>query len=236
MILLLSVAVAAEPLFVADATGPITIDGVLDEESWALAAPADDFVRNNPSAGGPAPGHTEVRFVQDERALYVGMRVTESEAKVRARISAREEINSDDQIGVYLDTFHDRRSGYIFYLNPLGIQQDIRHNAGNWNPNWDTTLRSARVELEVTTDSQPNVTRSAVGRYAVKFDLGFFSTPMIDNTRLSNDQRVAVVLTDKNSAGASLSLVYFPGSRASLREKPYYEEILKKLADTVAAR
>jgi hypothetical protein len=57
---------------------------------------------------------------------------------------------------------------------------------------------------------------------------------MIDNTRLSNDQRVAVVLTDMNPAGASLSLVYFPGSRASLREKPYYEEILKKLADTVA--
>jgi hypothetical protein len=143
LVLLLSVAAAAEPLFVADATGPILVDGVLDEESWALATPADDFVRYVPSAGGPAPGHTEVRFVQDERALYVGMRVTESESRIRARISVREEINSDDQIGVYLDTFHDRRSGYIFYLNPLGIQQDIRHNAGNWNPNWDTTLRSA---------------------------------------------------------------------------------------------
>ena len=64
------------------------------------------------------------------------------------------------------------------------------------------------------------------------FDVGFFSTPMIDNTRLSNDQRVAIALTDLNSAGANLSLVYFPGSRASLREKPYYEEILRKLADT----
>jgi hypothetical protein len=39
-----------------------------------------------------------------------------------------------------------------------------------------------------------------------------------------------VVLTDLNSAGANVSLVYFPGSRASLREKPYYEEILRKLA------
>jgi hypothetical protein len=53
---------------------------------------------------------------------------------------------------------------------------------------------------------------------------------MIDNTRLSNDQRVAMVLTNLNNAGAGLSLVYFPGSRASLREKPYYEEILRKLA------
>ena len=66
----------------------------------------------------------------------------------------------------------------------------------------------------------------------VDFDVGFFSTPMIDNTRLSNDQRVALVLTDMNQYGATLSLVYFPGSRASLREKPYYEEILRKLTDT----
>ena len=53
---------------------------------------------------------------------------------------------------------------------------------------------------------------------------------MIDNTRLSNDQRVSMVLTNLNNAGAGLSIVYFPGSRASLREKPYYEEILRKLA------
>ena len=96
----------------------------------------------------------------------------------------------------------------------------------------DTTLRSARMGLEIETPQQTGVSQLSAGRYAVEFDVGFFSTPMIDNTRLSNDQRVAVVLTDMNPAGASLSLVYFPGSRASLREKPYYEEILKKLADT----
>jgi len=97
----------------------------------------------------------------------------------------------------------------------------------------DTVLRAARMGLEIETPQQTGVSQLSAGRYAVEFDVGFFSTPMIDNTRLSNDQRVAVVLTDMNPAGASLSLVYFPGSRASLREKPYYEEILKKLADTV---
>jgi hypothetical protein len=96
----------------------------------------------------------------------------------------------------------------------------------------DTATRQLRVGLEIETPDQPGVSQIASGRYAVEFEVGFFSTPMIDNTRLSNDQRVAVVLTDMNPAGASLSLVYFPGSRASLREKPYYEEILRKLADT----
>jgi len=99
----------------------------------------------------------------------------------------------------------------------------------------DTVQRSARMGLEIETPQQTGVSQLSAGRYAVEFEVGFFSTPMIDNTRLSNDQRVAVVLTDMNPAGASISLVYFPGSRASLREKPYYEEILKKLADTVAS-
>ncbi|HKP29198.1 MAG TPA: hypothetical protein VJU15_07330 [Gemmatimonadales bacterium] len=85
----------------------------------------------------------------------------------------------------------------------------------------DTAQRQIHMLLEIETGAE---------RYAVDFDVGFFSSPMLDNTRLSNDQRVAVVLTDLNSAGANVSLVYFPGSRASLREKPYYEEILRKLA------
>ena len=85
----------------------------------------------------------------------------------------------------------------------------------------DTTQREMHVMLEIETGAE---------RYAVDFDMGFYSSPMLDNTRLSNDQRVALVLTDLNSAGANVTLVYFPGSRASLREKPYYEEILRKLA------
>ena len=100
----------------------------------------------------------------------------------------------------------------------------------------DTIASELKVALEVDTPVQPGVPADAVGRYSVEFDVGFYSTPMIDNTRLSNDQRVAVVLSDMNRYGASMSLMYFPGSRASLREKPYYEEILRKLADTSANR
>ena len=96
----------------------------------------------------------------------------------------------------------------------------------------DTAQRELKVTLEIETPAQPGVRAVSVGRFAVDFQVGFFSTPMIDNTRLSNDQRVSVVLTDMNEAGASITLVVFPGSRASLREKPYYEEILRKLADT----
>jgi hypothetical protein len=120
----------------------IVVDGVLDEPCWASTPPVDQFLRYRPNQGGPPVGTTEVRFLQDERYLYVSARITGVDYPIRARISPREDINSDDQIGVYLDTYHDGRSGYVFYHNPLGIQQDARVNGNTWVVSWDTSFRS----------------------------------------------------------------------------------------------
>src|SRR3989442_11343914 len=40
-------------------------------------------------------------------------------------MAKREDIGSDVQVAVYLDTFHDRRHAYVFAANPLGIQSDL---------------------------------------------------------------------------------------------------------------
>jgi hypothetical protein len=63
----------------------------------------------------------------------------------------------------------------------------------------------------------------------VTFNVGFFDFPMIDNTRLQNNERCAIVLTEFQEFGAELALVYFPGSRASLKEKQFYDEIIDQL-------
>jgi len=139
----------AAPVQAVITTDPIAVDGVLDEPAWALAEPVTEFLRFIPSEGGAPPGSTEVRFLQDDTNLYIGVRVSAVAEPVRARYSPRESINEDDQVGVYLDTFRDRRSGYIFYFNPLGIQQDIRFSTGQWNMAWDTVIRSRGL---VTTD------------------------------------------------------------------------------------
>jgi len=52
---------------------------------------------------------------------------------------------------------------------------------------------------------------------------------MVNNSRLTRDQRYAVVLQQFNPSHARIRLLYSPGSRASLRERPYYEEILENL-------
>ena len=55
------------------ATGPITLDGRLDEPSWTSAPLATDFIQNDPREGEPATFDTEVRLLYDDDALYIGV-------------------------------------------------------------------------------------------------------------------------------------------------------------------
>ena len=51
----------------------------------------------------------------------------------------REDLGSDDLVGVYLDTFHDRQRAYFFFSTPLGIQGDgIITETGGEDSSFDT--------------------------------------------------------------------------------------------------
>lgn len=62
------------------------------------------------------------------------------------------------------------------------------------------------------------------------FWVDFYDFPMVDNTHLSHDERIAVVLREFNEANAQLAFVYFPGSHAGLKDKPFYDDMLHQLA------
>lgn len=61
------------------------------------------------------------------------------------------------------------------------------------------------------------------------FWVGFSDFPLIDNSRLRDGHRVAVVLRRWAEESAELSIAYFPSSRASLKDKVYYDEVVKEL-------
>jgi len=61
------------------------------------------------------------------------------------------------------------------------------------------------------------------------FTVSYFDFPMIDNTRLVRGQRCAVVLNSFSDQSADLTLVLFPGAYASLKEKPYYNEVIENV-------
>ena len=78
----------------------ILVDGRLDEPIWLRAAPATDFLQQDPDVGEPATERTEVRIVYDETTLYMGVHCFDDEPGRHERDFARldDEIGAGDQI------------------------------------------------------------------------------------------------------------------------------------------
>ncbi len=84
--------------------------------------------------------------------------------------------------------------------------------------------------VNVRLDIETSVNDKFINMVTQEFTIDYFQFPMIDNTRLSNDMRCAVVMRDFDFPNfIEVDILYFPGSRSSLKEKPYYDEVVKKL-------
>ena len=83
-----------------------------------------DFRQREPGDGIPVSQETTAYLSYDDKNLYAVFVCRDDPGKVRAHMAKREDIGSDDRVGVVLDTFHDRQRAYLFVTNPLGIQQD----------------------------------------------------------------------------------------------------------------
>jgi len=103
----------------------VTIDGKLDEPVWSQAARLTGFSQYEPVDGRPAEERTDVLVWYAPNAIYFGIRAYDRQpTAIRASRADRDNIDSDDYVIIYLDTFNDRRRAFFFSVNPLGIQQD----------------------------------------------------------------------------------------------------------------
>ena len=130
---------------------PPRLDGVLEDAEWANAALIDEFVQQEPSEGDPATERTVVRLMYDEHALYVGVEAYDSIPNAVIATDMRRDsrqLLNEDNFQLILDTFNDKRSGYMFVTSPLGakLEQQIaeegeggyrRGNSTNANVNLD---------------------------------------------------------------------------------------------------
>lgn len=126
---------------------PPTIDGVMDEATWNDAVPIDHFTQLETEEGKPATEPTEVRIGYDHENLYIGARCYDDEPdKIRATVMNRDgSLAYEDAVMVILDTFHDRQSGFLFMVNPLGAKYDatVRQEGEEINEDWDGLWRAA---------------------------------------------------------------------------------------------
>ncbi len=103
------------------------IDGDLNDEVWQRALPAGGElfqVEHKDNVTGSEV--TEFRVLYDKNNLYLGVWCFQKNPnEITANAGNDENSDGDDFVGVILDTFHDKRNGYIFLVTPNSLRVDV---------------------------------------------------------------------------------------------------------------
>jgi hypothetical protein len=112
------------------------------------------FIAREPADGAEPTQNTDVYLAYDQHNLYAVFVCWDKEPdKIRARMTRREDIFSDDSAEIMIDTFHDARRAYTFAANPFGVQWDALWTEGSigngtpgdftgFDPSFDTVWNS----------------------------------------------------------------------------------------------
>ena len=122
------------------------IDGTLDDAAWqGPELPTGDWLTYNPLHGSTIPQRTHVWIAYDERFLYIAFRCDDPEAgKIKTSITRRDNIWSDDWVGLSLDALGTGQVAYHMMVNPSGVQLDmLQTNSGGEDPSPDWVWDSA---------------------------------------------------------------------------------------------
>jgi hypothetical protein len=133
------------------ATGPIVLDGKLNEEVWQQSPAIVEFVQRDPAEGEAPTMRTEAHVVYDDNALYVGVTAHDSDAsRITGILTRRDQRSPSDWIRIVVDSYFDRRSAYEFGVNPVGVKTDRYYfNDGQSDDSWDAVW-DVQVEKDAT--------------------------------------------------------------------------------------
>jgi Domain of unknown function (DUF5916) len=134
-------------------TGQMSIDGVLDEAFYQTTESVSELIESLPTAGAEPTERTDAWIGFDDENVYVSARLWESapESEWVANEMRRDAstIRSNDNFGVFLDTFYDRRNSIGFYVTPVGGVADLQMtNEGSPNFDWNPVvdIRTGRFD------------------------------------------------------------------------------------------
>lgn len=126
--------IAAEPMMIEPAAAPIQIDGSLTDAGWQQATKYETWYETNPGDNIEPKVKTVGYITYDSRFLYIGV---ESEDPRPNAISSpyadHDQIsgNTDDYVGIIVDTRNDGKTAYLFLITARGVQYDaVTDDAG----------------------------------------------------------------------------------------------------------
>ncbi|MBV8846683.1 MAG: carbohydrate binding family 9 domain-containing protein [Bryobacterales bacterium] len=109
---------------------PPRLEEFLDGQGRGDMKRVDDFRQRQPGDGVPVSRPTSAWIGYDEKNFYTVFVCKSPPEQTRARMSKREDIMSDDIVGLFLDTYFDHQRSYEFFVNAYGIQADAIESEG----------------------------------------------------------------------------------------------------------
>ncbi|HST07249.1 MAG TPA: DUF5916 domain-containing protein [Gemmatimonadaceae bacterium] len=129
------------------ADSPPVIDGRDDDRVWRSTPVIDRFQEWRPNEGKPPRFKTEARIAYDASNLYVFVRAYDPHPdSIIKLLERRDSFTSSDMVWLFIDSYHDRRTGYEFGVNSAGVKTDAAiYDDGNedfaWDGVWDVATR-----------------------------------------------------------------------------------------------
>jgi hypothetical protein len=123
------------------------IDGKDDDAVWREAPPITGFKQWQPTEGKEPRFRTEAKVAYDAANLYVFVRAFDPHPDSIIRLlERRDTFTPSDMIWIFVDSYHDRRTGYEFGVNAAGVKIDQAvYDGGNedvaWDGVWDVATR-----------------------------------------------------------------------------------------------
>jgi len=130
------------------AATPPVIDGKDNDDVWRQAPVIKDFRQFAPTENADPSLATEAKVAYDDHSFYVFVRAFDSHPdSIKTDLARRDTRICCDQIKIMIDSYHDRRTGFEFAVNPGGVKRDYAMYGDDqqedeaWDGVWEVATR-----------------------------------------------------------------------------------------------
>jgi hypothetical protein len=145
--------VSAQSIHIKKAIGKIKLDALIDEPDWQSAEVADNFQQYFPTDTAKAKSKTEVRMTYDDQFIYISAKMYNlKNTREYVTPSLRRDFRGEGNDGItfVFDTFKDRTNGFIFGVNPFGVQREglVSNGGDDFSLDWDNKWYSHAEQFD----------------------------------------------------------------------------------------
>ncbi len=173
----------------------VEIDGNLNEPVWKLAHWGNQFIQIIPYEGRQPHFQTEFAILSNKKNIYIAIKAFDKNPdSVSVRMTRRDEAEGD-VVGITLDTYHDKRTGFGFSVSAAGIKTDFvmsddgEFRDNTWDPiwwvktkvtseGWNAEMCIPLTQLRFKEGGDEQVWGMQINRYIFRFDESSAWQPM----------------------------------------------------------